>query len=148
VNKYGDGVASAEAVVTGVAAGEGVTILITQGATKATGFKVYRSKKGGSSGAEVRYAYSVAAAASNGVTTTVDINTDLPGTSSAYILTLDPMYDAIQFCQFLPMMKFDLYPTAAAVQPFLMLLFGALALKKSVQHVRIRNLSPSKLGWF
>jgi len=45
-------------------------------------------------------------------------------------------------------MKFDLYPTNAAVYPFLMLLFGFLAVKKPVQHVRIKNIAPSGLGWF
>ena len=61
---------------------------------------------------------------------------------------MEPMYDAIEWAQFLPLMKFDLYPTNAAVYPFLMLLFGSLALKKPVNHVRIKNISYSGLGWF
>jgi len=78
----------------------------------------------------------------------IDENSYLPGTSSVYILNLNPVYNAIEWVQFLPMMKFDLYPTNAAVYPFLMLLFGALALKKPNQHIRIKNVSPSTLGWF
>jgi len=72
----------------------------------------------------------------------------MPGTSDVFLLNLAGLYDAIEWEQFLPMMKFDLYPTNAAVYPFLMLLFGALAVKKTEQQVIIRNVSPSDLGWF
>ena len=72
-----------------------------------------------------------------------DENEELPATSSAYILNLDEADDAIEFEQFLPLMRFPLYPTDAAVYPFLMLLFGALALKKPEQMVRIKNISSS-----
>jgi hypothetical protein len=36
----------------------------------------------------------------------------------------DPVEKTLQWDQFLPLMKFDLYPTKAAVIPFLILLFG------------------------
>jgi hypothetical protein len=146
VNRYGDSVASAESIVTGVAAGDKVVLPVTKGTITPTAYKVYRSKKGGITGAEVRYAFTVAYTASP--QDVEDYNSYLPGTSSAFILTMDQMYDALEWFQFLPLMKFDLYPTNAAVYPFLMLLFGSLALKKPVQHVRIKNISPSRLGWF
>lgn len=145
-NQYGDSLASAEVTVTGVAAGDGVSIVCTTGGGTITAWKIYRSKKGGVTGAEVRYLMTVAYASSP--QTIVDLNADLPGCSDVYILNMDPMYDAIEWAQFLPAMKFDLYPTNAAVYPFLMLLFGTLAVKKTVQHVRIKNVSPSTLGWF
>jgi len=146
MNRYGDSVASAESIVTGVAAGDKVVLPVTKGTITPTAYKVYRSKKGGATGAEVRYAFTVAYTASP--QDVEDFNADLPGTSSGFQLTMDQVYDAIEWFQFLPLMKFDLYPTNAAVYPFLMLLFGSLALKKPVQHVRIKNISPANLGWF
>ena len=143
VNKYGDAVASAECIVTGVSAGDNVTLTITNGSPVSTGYKIYRSKKGGITGASVLYAFTAPVAA-----TVIDRNSFLPGCSDGFLLTMDDMYNAIEFAQFLPMMKFDLYPTAAAVYPFLMLLFGNLAVKKPTNHVRLKNISPSTLSWF
>jgi len=146
VNKYGDGTATAEQIVTGVAAGDRVIFNITNGSPASTGIKIYRSIKGGVTGATVRYAFTTAAPATTG--DVYDYNSNLPGCSDVFMLTMDPMYDAIEWAQFLPMMKFDLYPTNAAVYPFLMLLFGTMAVKKGVQHIRIKNVAPSTLGWF
>jgi hypothetical protein len=146
VNKYGDSVASAEIIVTGVLAGDGVTFVVTPGSPVPTAYKIYRSKKGGITGAEVKYMATVAYSSAS--QTITDLNADLPGCSDAFLLTMDTAYDAIEWFQFLPMMKFDLYPTNAAIYPFLMLLFGGMALKKPVQHVRIKNICPSVGGYF
>lgn len=146
VNKYGDSIASAELLAPGVAAGDKVTFAITAVGIVPTAYKIYRSKVGGVTGAEVRYMTQVAYSSSP--QTFTDYNNDLPGCSDAFILTMDPIFDAIEWYQFLPMMKFDLYPTNAAVYPFLMLLFGGMALKKPIQHVRIKNISPSAGGYF
>jgi hypothetical protein len=153
VNQYGPGAAVVTTVAAAAVSGSNVSINITQFTVPAaTAFKVYRSKKGeasATSNAGCLYAFTVAlatvTAASNCI---IDENADLPGTSSAYILNLNPIYNAIEWVQFLPMMKFDLYPTNAAVYPFLMLLFGALAVKKPNQHIRVKNISPSSLGWY
>ena len=149
INQYGPG-AALEVLVTGVAAGDNVTIPITTfPVPAATAFKVYRSKVGGVTGAEVREAFTVSqaavVAASNNI---IDRNFNLPGCSDVFVLNMNPAYNAIEWVQFLPLMKFDLYPTDAAVYPFLMLLFGSLALKKPEHHIRIKNVSPSNLGWF
>lgn len=146
VNKYGDAVATATSSAVTVAAGDRVTLNVTEGSPAATAFKVYRSKKGAADASDCRYAFTVARTAAT--QDIFDTNSDLPGCSDTFILTTDPVYDAIEWAQFLPLMKFDLYPTNAAVFPFLMLLFGALALKKPVQHIRIKNVAPATLGWF
>jgi hypothetical protein len=152
VNKYGDSVASAEIAATAVAAGDKVTFRVTPGAVAPTAWKVYRSKVGAAAGtsAEVRYMFTVAYALDSGMAyqTITDYNNDLPGCSDVYLLTMDTIFDAIEWFQFLPLMKFDLYPTNAAVFPFLMILYGAMALKKPVQHVRIKNVCPINGGWF
>ncbi|RDE12126.1 MAG: hypothetical protein C4K49_10615 [Candidatus Thorarchaeota archaeon] len=150
VNKYGDSVASAEVLVTGVAAGDKVTFQATPGVIVPTAWKIYRSKVGGTTGAEVKFMSEVAYALDSGQVyqTLSDLNADLPGCSDVYLLTLDPSFDAIEWFQFLPLMKFDLYPVNAAVYPFLMILYGAMALKKPVQHIRIKNVCPTNGGWF
>jgi hypothetical protein len=145
-NQYGDGPAVTSAALT-VASGQNVTIPVTVGAAPLpTAYKLYRSKLGASDGTDCRYMFSTAYTTSP--MNLVDENLYLPGTSSAYVLTMEDLFDAIEFFQFLPLMKFDLYPTNSAVYPFLMLLFGALALKKPTQHMRIKNIAPDSLGWY
>jgi hypothetical protein len=146
INKYGDGVQSTAVQVTGVAAGDKVTFTITKGSTTPTAYKIYRSKVNAVAGTDCRYMTTVAYTASP--QTFTDHNDDLPGCSKAFILTMGAEFDAIEWFQFLPMMKFNLYPTNAAVYPFLMLLFGNLALKKPTQHVMLKNICPSKGGFY
>ena len=146
VNEYGLSQLSAEVQCAAVAADEKVTITITDGATPGTGVFLFRGKK--DAAASQPKLFFVKAAYDGPDQEVIDLNHDLPGTSSAFLLNLNPMYDAMRWLQFLPMMKFDLYPTNAAVIPFLMLLFGALGLKKEEQTVRIKNIQPSGLGWY
>lgn len=146
VTKFGDALASTAVQVTSVVAGDEVEITVTDGSVVGTGFKVYRSKKDAANGDDCRFMFQVAYTGAGQII--YDVNADLPGTSSAYIFTLDELYNAIEWNQFLPLMKFQLYPTNAAVYPFLMLLFGALNVKKEEQMARIKNIAPSGLGWF
>jgi hypothetical protein len=143
VNKFGESIPSANSEIA-VGVGEQVDITITDGSTAGTGWVIYRAKKGETTGH--KKCFQTKRTGSPQVVS--DTNAYLPGTSTVYALNLNPMYDAIEWEQFLPMMKFDLYPTNAAVYPFLMLLFGALGLKKREQQVRIINISPSNLDWF
>ncbi len=145
-NKYGNSIASAAVQVTGVLAGDEVALAITDGGTAGTGYVVCRCKKDATGGTVYKEMFRIARATAS--PTIYDVNADLPGCSSSYLLNLNQTYDAIEWSQFLPLMKFDLYPTNEAVLPFLMLLFGALAVKKGEQMVRIKNIAPSNLGWF
>lgn len=146
LNAAGESVASAAVAGTVVAGGKNTLLIAAMDAT-VTGFRIFRSKKGAADGSDTRKMVDIAYSGS-GTLSWDDLNADLPGTSSAYLLTTDPMYNAIEWAQFLPMMKFNLYPTAAAVYPFLMLLFGGLAVKKPTNQIRIKNVSPDSLGWF
>ena len=146
MNKYGDATVTAESTVAAVTAGDKVTFTIGPGSPVPTAIKVYRTKKDGASGSTVLHAFTVPY--TGDPTTVVDYNSYLPGTSNVFLLTMEAIYDAIEWFQFLPMMKFDLYPTNKAAYPFLMLLFGAMALKKSVQHINIKNVAPSSLNWY
>ena len=146
INKYGASVASAEISQAVSVAAADIHFTITDGSTAGTAYKIYRSAKDAGSSADVRYMTTIPR--TGAATVFTDLNADLPGTSSSFVLTMDPMYNAIEWLQFLPLMKFELYPTNAAVYPFLMLLFGTLALKKPTQHIRIKNIAPSDLTWF
>lgn len=144
-NRYGQSVASA-AVQATIEAGEEAKITVTDGSAVGTCFRVFRSKVEAADGTDCREMFRIARTGAG--QEIFDINADLPGTSSAYILTMDQMYNAIEWNQFLPMMKFPLYPTNAAVIPFLIMLFGALNVKKEEQMARVKNIAPSDLGWF
>lgn len=150
VNRYGEGLAST-AVRSDALVAAGDTVVLDVSVTpdaSITAYAVYRSKKGASNGNDCRF-MGYYANYSDGVNDTIsDDNSKLPGTSDIFILTMDQIHDAIEWFQFLPLMKFDLYPTNEAVYPFLMLLFGALALKKEEQHAYIKNVAPASLGWF
>ncbi len=148
INRYGPGAVDI-ATVTGVAAGDNVTLAVTTyPVPAATAYKVYRSAVGGAADT-LKYAFTVShAQVVSDSQTVIDRNWYLPGTSTGYVLNMNTAYNAIEWVQFLPMMKFDLFPTDAAIYPFLMLLFGSLAVKKPLHHVRIINVAPSTLGWF
>lgn len=146
VNQYGDAPASGATGQAVSTAGYNIQFAITKGTATPTAYKIYRSKKNAADGTDARLMDIVAYSASP--QTYIDLNANLPATSSAYLLTMEDVFDAIEWFQFLPLMKFDLYPTNSAVYPFLMLLFGALALKKPNQHLRIKNIAPDALGWY
>lgn len=133
--------------VAAVAVGNKVTLTITRSAGQLeTGYAIYRSRKNGTSAStDLRLVKRIP---SGGATTTfVDENLDIPGTSKAYVLNMGPAADAISWRQLLPMMEFQLYPTAAAVLPWAQLLFGYLRLAKRKQHSVIKNIVPAGSLW-
>lgn len=146
------GVVSAQVAM---AAGQRVGIVITRSAGAAeTGYVIYRSQlNGGNSvagsvvgqGSDFREMARIPVA---GATTTYfDLNADIPGTSKAFILNMAAGATAITWRQLLPMVKFPLYPTNAAVIPWAQLLFGYLRISKRRQHVVIKNILPSGAIW-
>jgi hypothetical protein len=77
----------------------------------------------------------------------VDLNRDIPGTTKAAILNMSQGGGAISWRQFLPMLKFPLYPTVSATVPWAQLLFGYLRLTKRRHHVVIKNILPNGSTW-
>lgn len=130
-----------------VVAGDKVTLTITAstGGTE-TGYVIFRgSKNGADDPNDFRYITRVAKA---GATTTyIDRNIDIPGTTKAYVLNMLPGQMAITWRQFLPMTRFNLFPTNAAVIPWAQLLFGYLRIGKRNQHAVIKNILPSGSKW-
>ena len=146
VNKYGDSVASTAVQVSSVVLGDEIKITITDGSIVGTGYKVYRSKLDATDGSDCRYMFEAPVTAGAGEIL-YDVNADLPNTTKLFMVNNNPAYNAIEWEQWLPMMKFQLYPTNAAINPFLMLLFGAMGLKKPTQQVIIKNVSYSRDKW-
>lgn len=128
-----------------VAAGEKVTVTITRSAQQdATGFRIYRSRRNGTNApADMRYMFSVPY---SGAATTVyvDLNREIPGTSQAFVLNMNPSFEAIGWRQMLPMTRFALYPTAKAEDPWAQLLFGYLRVTKRRQHLMVKNILPNQ----
>lgn len=130
-----------------VSAGQKVTLTIDRSsAATETGYAIYRGRKNGTNGvSDLRLVCRIPAA---GATTTfVDLNRKIPGTTKAYVLNMAPGAQAITWRQMLPMTKFPLYPTNAAVVPWAQLLFGYLRIGKRKHHVTIENIVPSGAVW-
>jgi len=146
ITKDGHGNLTKSAQVT-VASGDKVTLTITAGTAHPSGWIVYRSKlNGGNADADFREMTRVA---DSGAATTVyvDYNTDIPGTSKAYILNMVPGMGALTIRRLLPMMKFPLYPSTTAEILWAQLIFFALRVAKPQQHVILNNVLPRTATW-
>jgi hypothetical protein len=138
------------AVAAVAAAGDGMTVTITRSAgALETGYAVYRgrlvSSGGTNAGSDLRLMKRIPIAGATTVYT--DLNTDIPGTVKAYMINNTPGEKAITWRQYLPMMKFPLYPTNQAIVPWAQLLFGFLRLGKAKQHVVFKNILPNLSTW-
>ena len=146
VNAAGQSVTIATAQ-TAVAAGQAATLTIagSAGATE-TGYVIYRSRLNGTNAvADVRYQIRVPR---TGATTVwIDTNYEVPGTTDGFYLNLTPGATAILWRQLLPMLKFALYPTNAAVIPWAQLLFGYLRISKRRHVVWVKNILPTTYTW-
>jgi len=133
--------------VQAVAAGQKCTLTITKSVAGAeTGYIVYRSRQNGTNA--VNDFRECARVARTGASTVwVDQNRMIPGTTKAYLLNMAQGGTAISWRQFLPMMRFALYPTNSATIPWAQLLFGYLRLTKRRHHVVIKNILPTGSTW-
>ena len=139
-----DGVISAQ---TSVAAGKKVTLTITRSAgAQESGYAIYRSRLNGTN-APSDFRLMTRVPVGGATTTYVDLNRDIPGTARAYVLNMSPGDHAINWRQLLPMMKFPLYPTNAAVIPWAQLMFGYLRITKRRHHAVIKNILPNNARW-
>lgn len=143
-NGQSDGVISAQ---TAVAAGKKVTLTITASAgSQETGYAVYRSRLNGTN-APSDFRLMARVPKAGATTTYVDVNREIPGTTKAYVLNMNPGDHAINWRQLLPMMKFPLYPTNAAVIPWAQLMFGYLRITKRRHHAVITNIVANGQKW-
>lgn len=133
---------------TAVAAGKKAVLSIAASAGGAeTGYAIYRGRQNGTNApGDMRLVRRIAKAA-GGTTTYTDYNTDIPGTTKAYILNLKPTATAITWRQLLPMVKFPLAATNSAVIPWAQLLFGYLRISKRRHVAVIKNIVTNKQAW-
>lgn len=136
INEYGIGLAS-DAVSVALWSLQKIEITITPDATiGGSGFIICRSKINGTATAEM-----VRIPNTKGVNTVYnDVNEDIPGTGEILLLSINDYQASIQWDQFLPMMEFPLYPTNAAVLPFLMIIFGTPDVKVPWFHGVMKNV--------
>jgi hypothetical protein len=130
-----------------VSAGDAVTLTIHRSSSAIeSGYAIYRGRKNGTNALEdLRFVCRIPA---TGATTIfVDKNRKIPGTTKAYMLNMTPGQMAITWRQMLPMTKFPLYPTNAAVVPWAQLLFGYLRVGKRKHHVVIENIVTDGQAW-
>ncbi|MFZ4618313.1 MAG: SU10 major capsid protein [Rectinemataceae bacterium] len=146
INEFGVSVGAAAASLA-LAAAKEAKVTITPGAKRGTGYIICRSKKDAADGTDCREMVRVAD--SDAATTVVlDQQEDLPGTGEILYLSHDEVEPSIQFDQFLPLMKFDLYPTRAAVTPFLIVLFGTPDVKVPWFHGVVKNVGYTSDGFY
>lgn len=130
-----------------VAQGDEVTLTIDESAGGAeTGYAIYRGRLNGTN-ADDDFRLVTRIAKAGAQTTFVDKNRSIPGTSKAYMMNLSPSDMAVTWRQLLPLTKFDLYPTAAAVIPWALLMFGYLRVAKRQHIVVIKNVLPDGAKW-
>ncbi len=146
VNAAGQSTGVISSQVAAVAGSANTLVITRSGGAAETGYVIYRSKQNGTNTvADFREMAKIACA---GATTTyVDLNADLPGTCKAYMLNLSAGDTAITWRQLLPMIKFPLYATNAAVIPWAQLMFGYLRISKRNHHVVIKNIVPTGALW-
>lgn len=131
-----------------VTAGQEAKLTITKGTNGGTGYIVCRSKKDAGDGTDCREMFRVARDTAGADTIVLDQDDLFPGTGELVFISDDNMQPAVQWDQFLPLMKFDLFPTNAAIIPFLIVLFGALDVKVPWYHGVIKNVSFTGFDWF
>lgn len=132
---------------TAVNAGKKAVLTITASTTgEETGYAIYRSRQNGTN-ATSDFRLMARIPKAGATTTYTDLNREIPGTSTAYILNMAPGAKAIDWRQFLPMLKFPLYPTVSATVPWAQLLFGFLRIAKRKHHVIVKNILPNSAVW-
>jgi hypothetical protein len=133
-------------------AGDAVTLAISGAGATATGFAIYRSQRTGTANtdtySDMRLLKRVPTTTTgSGTASFQDLNSDIPGTTKAYILNLKPSHHAIAWRQYMPMVKFPLYPTVSAIIPWAQLLFGYLRISKRKHHIVIKNILANSATW-
>lgn len=153
VNAAGQSTGTVSAQVA-ISAGQAVSIVITGSAGAGeTGYVLSRNRLNGGvvavGGVDGMSDFrEMTKIARTGATTTyVDLNRDIPGTVKAFLLNLLPSATAMGWRQLMPMIKFPLYPTNAAVIPWAQMLFGYLRMTKRKHHCVFKNVLPKTSAW-
>jgi hypothetical protein len=137
INRFGESALAQESGGVTVAAGDGVTLTITDGggSDTSTGYRIYRSRVGGAIGTEQHV---IDVPRTGAATVWVDINQYLPGTSRAYLLQMN--LQALSFRQLAPMMKIPLATLAASIR-WMQLIYGTPIVYAPRKHLIFINVA-------
>jgi hypothetical protein len=119
INRYGKSAVLNMTSMVGVAAGDVVTMTFADGGTAGTAIEIYRSDVGGAAGTE-RLMETVAR--SGATTAYTDDNSELPGTSKAFLIQQNLEY--FSFKQLAPAVKIPLATIDTSIR-WMQLLYGA-----------------------
>jgi hypothetical protein len=133
-----------------VVAGDKVTVTITHATDNVnpvTGFVIYRSRKNGTN-ADNDFREVIRVPRAAGATTVyVDFNQNIPGTSCAFLVNMQPGANAVTLRRLLPMTLFPLYPTTTASKPWAQLFFCYLRIAKPRHIAMVKNILPASAAW-
>ena len=149
-------------LLSGVASGNAVTVTIAPpGANDASAFRVFRSGLGGClnnsspTAIEFRYIGAVLANGSSNVTF-VDLNggvapggnpyCKIPGSSSIFLLDMDPYDLAIDYRLLLPLVRVELF-ASNLYMPWAVASIGSVRLRVPQFHGELRNYVPTNPVW-
>lgn len=141
VNNYGESLPTAATAATAIAAGQGVPLTITDGGGTyaATGYKVYRTSKDGTTILWTNLA--IPRAKTGGVyqatTTFTDVNEWLPGTFIGLIL--DVSAQSLSFKQLSPLLKMNLAVISPAIR-WMQLLYGTPIVYAPKKNIVVKNI--------
>lgn len=139
------------ASVSGVSAGGAYVVSIAPPSSHdAAAYRVYRSglgstATGASAASSVRHVGDVAVPAGSGAATLtfVDLNTNIPGSETVFILDLDEQDDAFDYRYLLPLSKIDLF-AQNLYMPWAVATIGAPRVRIPKFHGMITNYVPTK----
>lgn len=130
-----------------VALGGKVTLTINASAGQTeNGYVIYKSRKNGTN-ALTDLRELVRIPRTGAVTTYVDLFTEVPGSTNAFILNLNPSDHAISWKQYMPMIKIPMAAVNSPIDPWLQMICGYLRITKRRQHVVVKNIVPSGALW-
>ena len=157
---------SYSALVSGVASGNSVSVAITPNGSAASAFRVFRSGLGGCinnsapTATEFRRIGDIAASGSS-VVTMYDLNggsntnvlsattansSKIPGSTTIFLLDMDPTDLAIDFRMLLPLVRVELF-ASNLFMPWAVASIGSLRLRVPQFHGVIKNYTPTNPTW-
>lgn len=147
INHKGQSTAVVSAQVAVVAGGKNTLTITASVGGEETGYVIYRSRKNGTNAlADFREMKRVPKTA-GGTTVVDDLNRDIPGSTSAYVLNLRASDHAISWKQFMPMIKIPMAAVNSPIDPWLQMICGYLRITKRRQHVVINNIITNTQLW-
>jgi len=123
INRFGESAAVNAAASATVAAGDSVTLTITDGggSDPATGYYIYRTRSVDTAIGQAQFMVAIPRISGAATTTYVDLNLNLPSTSNSFMLQMN--LQNLSFRQLAPMIKIPLATLAASVR-WMQLLYG------------------------